>query len=89
MVIHIDPASTRPAVDESPAHVNPILWQQSLGLARQISARVFRDGGNPGDAMAALGLKTPANNAVTWDKAVEYIAAELSRNRGPAQRRAA
>jgi len=88
MVIHFEPASIRSSADESPAHINPILWQQSLGLARQISARVFRDGGNPADAVAALGLKTPAV-ATTWDKAVEIIAAELSRNRGAASRKAA
>lgn len=88
MVIHIDPAPTRPSDDESPAHVNPILWQQSLGLARQISARVFRDGGNPVDAVTAVGLKTPADT-MTWDKAVEVIAAELSRGRTPSHRKAA
>ena len=87
MVIQFDPASTRPIDDEAPAHVNPILWQQSLGLARQISARVFRDGGNPGDAVTAVGLKTATD--LTWDKAVEIIAAELSRNRSAAHRNAA
>lgn len=89
MVIHIDPASTtRPNDEEIPAHVNPILWQQSLGLARQISARIFRDGGTPSDAVAAVGLKASGGTA-TWDKAVELIAAELSRGRGAASRQAA
>lgn len=88
MVILIDPASIRPSDDESPAHVNPILWQQSLGLARQISARVFRDGGDPGDAVTAVGLQATADT-MTWDKAVEVIAAELSRSRAAVRRRAA
>lgn len=78
MVIEFDPPSAR-ASDVAPAHVNPILWQQSIGLARQISARVFRDGGSASDAVAAIGLKADAK--LTWDKAVELIAGELSRNR--------
>jgi len=86
MVIEFDPASVRTS-DESPAHVNPILWQQSLGLARQISARVFRDGGRAGDALVAVGLPGAAD--VTWDKAVELIAAELSRSRAPVRKAAA
>ncbi len=87
MVIQFDTASIRSSDNESPAHVNPILWQQSLGLARQISARVFRDGGTPTDAVAAVGLEASAD--ATWDKAVEIIAAELSRNRAGAGRKAA
>ncbi len=87
MVIPFDHASLRSSDDETPAHVNPVLWQQSLGLARQISARVFRDGGRAGDALAAVGLSAPAG--VTWDKAVEMIAAELSRNRASVRNMAA
>ncbi|MEZ5817851.1 MAG: hypothetical protein R3D44_12290 [Hyphomicrobiaceae bacterium] len=88
MVIQFEPASIRQSDDESPAHVNPILWQQSLGLARQISARVFRDGGRPVDALVAVGLAPPADG-MTWDKVVDAIAAELSRNRGSIRRQAA
>lgn len=80
MVIKFDSVSVRACDDETPANVNPILWQQSLGLARQIAARVFRDGGRAEDALATFGFKAEAK--VTWDKAVELIAAELSRNRG-------
>jgi hypothetical protein len=89
MVIEFDPASARASDDETPANVNPILWQQSLGLARQISARVFRDGGRASDALTAIGLKAEAN--ISWDKAVELIAGELSRSRAsaPARDRAA
>jgi hypothetical protein len=88
MVIHIEPASTRPSDEECPAHVNPILWQQSLGHPRQIAARVFREGGNPEDAIAAVGLPS-SSGTKTWDKAVDLIAAALSRTRSPALRRAA
>lgn len=81
MVIEFDTASTRVA-DMLPSHVNPVLWQQSLGLARQISARVFRDGGTANDAVTAVGIK--AEGQISWDKAVELIAGELSRNRASA-----
>jgi hypothetical protein len=87
MVIPFDHASLRQSDDESPVHVNPILWQQSLGLARQISARVFRDGGRARDALAAVGLSAPDD--ATWDKAVEMIAAELSRSRAITGKKAA
>ena len=89
MVIKFDAIHARACDDEIPAHVNPILWQQSLGLARQIAARVFRDGGRAEDALATIGLK--AENKVTWDKAVELIAAELSSGRSgaPARHKAA
>lgn len=79
MVIKFESAPMRLCDDDNPAHVNPILWQQSVGLARQIAARVFRDGGQAEDALATIGLKSDAT--ATWDKAVELIAAELSRTR--------
>jgi hypothetical protein len=58
-----------------PDHINPIQWQQAVGLARQISARVFRDGGTPAEAAASAGH--PVSNDITWEKAVDVIAEEL------------
>ena len=60
---------------EIPDHINPMQWQQALGAARQISARVFRDGGTPADALAGMGLA--ASQDITWEKAVDYIAGAL------------
>jgi hypothetical protein len=77
MLIPFEASQSRPVSQTTPAPVNPIQWHQSLGLARQICARVFRDGGRPEDAAAAFGLT--ARPALTWDRAVEAIAAELSR----------
>ena len=77
MVIEFDAAQVRSTGTPAPAHVNPILWQQSQGLARQICACVFRDGGTAGDALSAFGLKS--TSAISWDKAVELIAEEMSR----------
>ena len=59
-----------------PQHSNPVQWQQSVGLARQVCARVFRDGGAPADAMRALGL-THVEITNDWAKAVDRIAAAL------------
>jgi hypothetical protein len=68
----------------SPGHINPIEWHQSMGLARQACARIFRDGGTPADALAAFGV-APGGD-VDWSRAVDIIAEALST---PALRRAA
>ena len=60
---------------EIPDHINPMQWQQALGAARQISARVFSDGGTPMDALVSMGLS--ASHDITWEKAVNDIAGEL------------
>ena len=62
--------------EAAPAHVNPMLWHQSTGYARQACARIFRDGGSPADALKAFGLAAEAH--IDWSKAVELIAETLS-----------
>ena len=59
------------------------LWHQSVGLARQACARIFRDGGRPADAIRAFGL---AAEVTDWRKAVTLIAETLCT---PAMQRAA
>lgn len=61
----------------TPQHVNPIEWQQNVGYARQACARIFRDGGTPGDALKAFGLTQDAALA-DWSVAVDRVAATLS-----------
>lgn len=58
-----------------PDYVNPLQWQPAVGIARQICADVFRDGGTPADALAAFGLATA--DGVTWSRAVDLIAEQL------------
>ena len=41
----------------SPSYINPVQWQQSVGYARQACARIFRDGGNPAEAVRAFGAR--------------------------------
>jgi hypothetical protein len=62
----------------TPNNVNPVQWQQSVGYARNVCARVFRDGGRPADAMAAFGLD-PAGASVDWSVVVERIATQISK----------
>ena len=82
-----DPYSFEEAEEMNPDHINPIEWHQSLGIARQSCARVFRDGGMPADALAAFGLKSEgATPDLDWSRAVEIIAQSLC---GQPMRRAA
>ena len=63
------------------SHINPMQWHSALGLARQICARIFRDGGTPVDALTAFGLTAaqPADG-LCWSKAVDTIAERLCHN---------
>lgn len=56
-------------------HINPLQWHSAVGVARQICARVFRDGGSPADAISAFGLSSA--EAMSWSKAVDAIAEHL------------
>lgn len=59
----------------TPEYVDAMQWHQTLGFARQVCARVFRDGGAPVDALKAFGLASHADKAGSdWSKAVEIIA---------------
>ena len=58
-----------------PDHVNPIQWHQALAVSRQECARVFRDGGEPNDALVVFGLSS--DHLTTWERAVDQIATEL------------
>ncbi len=60
----------------TPKHINPVQWHQAMGYARQACARVFRDGGNPADALRAFGI-SHGPDGQEWDKAVEAIAQSL------------
>jgi hypothetical protein len=52
-------------------------WHQAVGYARQSCARIFRDGGNPMDAMRAFDVCNDERAANDWGKAVEVIAEVL------------
>ncbi len=62
----------------TPNNVNPVQWQQSVGYARSVCARVFRDGGQPSDALAAFGLDA-ASAPTDWSVVVDRIATQISK----------
>jgi hypothetical protein len=64
-----------------PDHINPLQWSEATGVARAACARIFRDGGSPGDALAQFGLPAPAEGRADWAKAVDRIAESLCSDR--------
>ena len=63
--------------DIAPAHFDPAQWQQAMGLARQACARIFRDGGNPADALRTFSIPAAQPKSIDWSKAVGLIAETL------------
>ena len=74
------------AAQARPPERDPAQWQQSIGIARQACARIFRDGGTPADAIRAFGLVAGTPVSADWSRAVAMIAESLCT---PRQRRAA
>lgn len=62
----------------NPDHISPVQWSQAMGVARQVCARIFRDGGEPGDALVVFGMDAPSTR-LGWDQAVERLALEICR----------
>lgn len=74
---------------KKPSNVNPVQWNQAIGLARQSCARVYRGGGKPTDAAALFGLDARTIGAAEWDRVIESIAWSLCGGGRTEQRRAA
>lgn len=58
-------------------HINPIAWNQALGVARQSCARFFRDGATAQDAIRAFGADASSAGRADWGKAIDAIARVL------------
>ena len=56
-------------------HINSVQLEQAMGYARQVCARIFRDGGSPRIALATFGLGMA--DAADWSTAVDRIALAL------------
>jgi hypothetical protein len=67
-----------------PRHINAVQWEQAVGYARAVCARIFRDGGDPASALAAFGLEL--SDHAEWSTAVDRIAHAIC---APARRKAA
>ena len=63
-------------------HVKSAEWDHATGVARQVCARVFRDGGAPADALEAFGLAHEDLHG-NWRLAVEQIAQALCQRGTP------
>jgi hypothetical protein len=63
-------------------HINPLQWHQAVGIARQVGARIFRDGGSPADALAQFGIAGAGIGPLDWSRAVDAIAEALCHRQG-------
>ena len=61
----------------SPAHANAMQWHHAQSLARQTCARVFRDGGQPVDALREFNVTLSDTRKLGWGRAVEVISESL------------
>jgi hypothetical protein len=61
----------------SPSHINSLQWHHAQSIARQTCARVFRNGGQPADALLEFSLKMTETNKLGWGRAVELITESL------------
>lgn len=71
----------------TPNHFNSAQWEQSVGYARSVCARLFRDGGKPADALKAFGL-SPADAPRDWAVVVDRIANALCTSATPKRKAA-
>jgi hypothetical protein len=56
-------------------HISSAQWEHAIGYARQMCARIFRDGGTPCAALKAFGLNV--TDQADWSTAVDRIALAL------------
>ena len=66
---------TNPNLAETaPLERDPAQWNQAIGVARDVCARIFRDGGKPADAIATFGIAHATADRLDWSRAVTVIA---------------
>lgn len=69
---------SNPAVAEiAPLERDPAQWHQAVGVARDVCARIFRDGGKPADAITTFGIDATTAGRLDWSRAVNVIAENL------------
>jgi hypothetical protein len=56
-------------------HISSVQWEQAIGYAREVCARIFRDGGTPRAALTAFGLSEAG--PIDWSTVVDRIALAL------------
>ena len=55
-------------------NLNPVQWNQALGMARKLCADIFQEGGGPQDAVRVFGKVSAADEASHWGHAINLIA---------------
>lgn len=65
-------------IEHAPIDRDLAQWHQSIGVARQACARIFRDGGSAADAIRTFGLDPDTAGTIDWSRAVSLIADSLS-----------
>lgn len=76
MTIQFKNATAKNTVQANPAATSQLEWDHATGVARQVCARVFRDGGAPADALETFGLAHVDVHG-NWRAAVDSIAHAL------------
>jgi DNA primase len=61
-------------IETVPASHDLAQWHQAIGVARNVCARIFRDGGKPADAVKTFGLEPRHDVSIDWSRAVELVA---------------
>jgi len=61
----------------TPGHISSPHWEHAVSIARQACARIFRDGGEPIDALIAFGVSRQTSETADWSRAVDLIAQSL------------
>lgn len=68
-------------IEHAPIDRDLAQWHQSIGVARQACARIFRDGGSASDAIRTFGIDPSSAGTIDWSRAVTLIADSLSAQR--------
>jgi hypothetical protein len=68
----------------SQPYMNPVQWNQALGLARRACADIFEKGGKPQDALTAFKLTQPVCDHAHWGHAITLIAFKICDTQGHA-----
>ena len=58
-------------------HVNPVQWNQAVGLAQTMCHNIGKRGGNPADAVQSYALNKDIEPPTEWDKAEQIIALSI------------
>lgn len=56
------------------SNLNPVQWNQALGMARKLCADIFQEGGCPQDAVHAFGNTRIGQDGSHWGQAINLIA---------------